>query len=125
MIRHGAVAALLMSLATALTACGASSGREVDKTKIATFQKGVTTCGQIRADLGPPLETATDVDGSKQLTYGKAESTVRGESFIPLPGPFVGGMDTEYDFVQIKCDVKDVYVEYKATKGTVNTDSVP
>ncbi len=108
-----------------LAACGASSGREVDKSKIATYQKGITPCSQIRADLGQPLETATDADGSKLLTYGKTETTVRGATFIPIVGLFAGGADTEYDFVQIKCDVGDVYVEYKATKGQVGTDTNP
>jgi len=117
--------ALLMSLTAWLSACGASSGREVDKSKVATYQKGVTPCSQIRADLGQPLETATDVDGSKQLTYGKTETTVNGATFVPIVGLFAGGAETDYDFVQIKCDAKDVYVEYKATKGTVNTDTMP
>jgi len=125
MIRHSVAPALLMTLAAGLSACGASAGREVDKSKVATYQKGVTPCSQIRTDLGPPLETATDVDGSKQLTYGKTETTLNGATFVPIVGIFAGGAETNYDFVQIKCDAKDTYIEYKATKGKVNTDSVP
>jgi hypothetical protein len=125
MIRQVLTLAIMLSLAGSLSACGASAGREVDKSKVATYQKGVTPCSQIRADLGQPLETATDVDGSKQLTYGKTETTVRGATFIPIVGWFAGGADTDYDFVQVKCDAKDVYVEYKATKGKVNTDNLP
>ena len=116
---------LLMVVAASLSACGASAGREVDTSKITTYQQGVTPCSKIRTDLGQPLETATDVDGSKQLTYGRTETTVRGETFIPIVGWFAGGADTDYDFVQIKCDASDVYVEHKATKGRVSTDSVP
>jgi hypothetical protein len=125
MIRQSIASALLLSLAASLSACGASAGREVDKSKLVTYQKGVTPCSQIRADLGQPQETATDVDGSKQLTYGKTETTVRGETFIPIIGGFVGGADTDYDFVQIKCDASDVYVEHKATTGRVSTETVP
>ncbi len=125
MIRHSVAPALLMALAASLSACGASAGREVDKSKVATYQKGVAPCSQIRADLGPALETATDVDGSKQLTYGETETTLNGATFVPIVGIFAGGAETDYDFVQIKCDAKDVYVEYKATKGTVNTDNLP
>jgi hypothetical protein len=125
MIRQLTPPALLLALAAALAACGASAGREVDKSKVATYQKGVTSCSQIRADLGQPLETSTDVDGAKQLTYGKTETTLNGATFVPIVGIFAGGAETDYDFVQIKCDAKDIYVEYKATKGKVNTDNLP
>jgi len=125
MNRPTATPMLPIVLAAALAACGASAGREVDKSKVAAYQKGVTSCSQIRTDLGQPLETATDVDGSKQLTYGKTETTLNGATFVPIVGLFAGGAETEYDFVQIKCDARDTYVEYKATKGKVNTDTIP
>ena len=126
MLQNRRVAAALLSIAAiSLSACGASAGRAVDKSRVATYQKGITPCSQIRADLGQPLETATDVDGSKLLTYGKSETTVNGATFVPIVGLFAGGTQTEYDFVQIKCDASDIYVESKATKGKVNTDTVP
>src|SRR5262249_50696154 len=123
--RRVAAALLLGIAAISLSACGASAGRPVDKSKVASYQKGITSCTQIRSDLGPPLETATEADGSKQLTYGKRETTVDGATFIPIIGFFAGGAETDYDFVQIKCDAKDIYVEYKATKGKVSTDMMP
>jgi hypothetical protein len=97
----------------------------VDRNKVATFQKGVTSCSQIRTELGEPLETARQADGTKLLTFGKYTSTVRGESFIPIVGIFAGGADTEYDVVEIKCDGGDVFVEYTARKGQVGTDTLP
>lgn len=56
----------VLAVCFVVAACGATSGREVDKTKVATYQKGVTHCNQIRSDLGaPPLETTTEVDGRR------------------------------------------------------------
>lgn len=58
------------------------------------------------------------------LTYGKYTTTIKGATFVPIVGMFVGGSDTEYDIVQIKCDPADVFTEYKATRGEVGTETM-
>ena len=115
-------AGVICLIACTVSACSASAGRDVDKNTLATYQKNVTPCASIVEDLGQPLELVTEADGSRLMTYGKSTSKVRGATFVPIVGLFAGGVDTQYDLVQIKCDAQGVYQEHKSSQGAVSTN---
>ena len=105
-----------------LAACSSSAGRDVDKSKVTSYQPGVTSCSQIRSELGEPIETSREADGSTNLVYGKATTTIRGSTFIPIVGLFAGGADTKYDFVAIKCDPQGLFASYETKVGKVSSE---
>jgi membrane-associated protease RseP (regulator of RpoE activity) len=70
-----------------------SSGRPVDQTRVAAFQRGKTTSAQVLAALGPPNGSSVLGDGSSVLVYTYTHAQARPETFIPIIGPLVGGAD--------------------------------
>jgi hypothetical protein len=84
------VAALL---AIAITGC-ASVGRPIAKDKISLIRLGVTTEVDLIRMFGGPSSKAVDSNGKILMTWVYSEASTKPETFIPLAGPFVGGMNT-------------------------------
>ncbi|WP_130472763.1 hypothetical protein [Candidatus Magnetaquicoccus inordinatus] len=70
----------------------ASHGVIIDDKQLTQFKRGVTTETDVIAALGKPTGITTH-NGQRMLSYGGAHAQSRPESFIPIVGSFVGGMD--------------------------------
>jgi len=90
-------------LALCLSACG-TAGVRVDPNVTASFQDGVTTYAEVVAALGPPTSSVTFPDGRRLAIYSYAQVRARPESFIPLVGAFVGGVDSQSETVSFNFD---------------------
>jgi outer membrane protein assembly factor BamE (lipoprotein component of BamABCDE complex) len=69
----------------------ASTGNNFDESKLSQIQKGETTEAQLIEFFGQPENRTVTSEGTTILTWTYTEATVKGESFIPYAGPFVGG----------------------------------
>ena len=94
-------------LAVSLSGC-MSSGVKVDETKVAAFQKGVTTYQEVIQVLGKPTNSTFMPDGTHMIIYSYVSAQARPESFIPIVGAFVGGADSEQNTVMLTFDQNGV-----------------
>ncbi len=77
-------------LAALLAGC-ASTGNNFDDSKVSQIKKGETTEAQLIQMFGEPQRRGVNSEGATTLMWMYMESSVKGESFIPYAGPFVGG----------------------------------
>ena len=82
-------------VSAALFAGCASVGNNFDDSKVSQIKKGETTEAELIQIFGEPQNRTVNSEGRTVLTWTYAESKVRGESFIPYAGVFVGGHDTK------------------------------
>ncbi|MGA2583041.1 MAG: outer membrane protein assembly factor BamE [Tepidisphaeraceae bacterium] len=82
------VCGLLVCLGTlVLSGCASATvGTPIDKSKVDTIQKGVTTRSQVEAMFGTASNVAVLDDGRRQLTYVYANSDVKCDvdTYIPI-----------------------------------------
>ena len=82
---------LLLLASVALVCSCASVGKNFDSTKVSQIIKGQTTEAELVKMFGPPSQRAINSESGTALTWLYSEARVKGESFIPIAGAFVGG----------------------------------
>jgi len=85
---------MLLTLAVALAGC-ASSGHELDQSKVAQIKRGETTKAQVREWLGKPEQIAVDDSGVETWTYIYVRASAQAQNFIPVVGIFDSGYDMQ------------------------------
>jgi hypothetical protein len=78
-------------VSAALFAGCASVGNNFDEGKVSQIKKGETTEAELLEMFHEPQHRTLNSEGQTILTWMYSESSVKGESFIPYAGPFVGG----------------------------------
>lgn len=73
----------------------ASAGKNFDSRKVPQIEKGRTTEAELVQMFGEPTSRGLKTGGIKTLSWVYAESRVKGETFIPFAGAFLGGTDTK------------------------------
>ena len=73
----------------------ASVGNNFDENKITQIKKGETTEAQLVEMFGQPQNRTVNSEGQTTLSWIYAESSVKGESFIPYAGAFMGGHNSK------------------------------
>lgn len=87
---------ILTLCCVALLAVGcASTGNNFDENKLSQIKKGETTEQELVQMFGQPQNRSVNSDGVATLTWMYAEARVKGESFIPYAGMFMGGSRTK------------------------------
>lgn len=76
-----------------LSGC-AATGIKVSEQQAASFQPGKATYTEVVTALGQPSSVTTMPDGSRMALYIFAQAQARPETFIPVVGAFVGGVDS-------------------------------
>jgi hypothetical protein len=69
----------------------ASVGNNFDDSKISDIKKGQTTEADLVKMFGDPQNRMMNSDTGLTLTWIYSEAKVKGESFIPYAGAFMGG----------------------------------
>src|SRR6266567_1214436 len=85
---------LAPALFAILTGC-MSVGRNFEESKVSQIKKGETTEADLVQMFGAPQNRTLNSEGQTILTWMYSQSNVKGESFIPFAGAFVGGTDTK------------------------------
>lgn len=86
-----------------------SAGIDVNREQLKAFQVGKTTRSEIEAALGRPNIVRNISDGTTVLVYQHVDVRVRGETFIPFVGAFVGGSDMRTNEVTINLDKNGLF----------------
>jgi len=69
----------------------ASAGNNFDDSKISQIKKGETTEADLVKLFGEPQNRSINSESGLTLTWIYSEAKVKGESFIPYAGAFMGG----------------------------------
>lgn len=81
---------LVVVLGILIAGC-ASTGFNFDESKISQIKKGETTEPELIQWFGQPVERGINSEGMTTMTWMYTEATVKGSTFVPYVGPFVGG----------------------------------
>lgn len=111
---------LILTSMLMLAAC-ASSGTKVDQQTFNAFEKGKSTCAEVRQRLGNPTQSAVRDNGDVVLGYAYSAAQAHPENFIPVVGAFVRGYDTEQTVALFKCNSKDVLIKTAYLQGGQGT----
>jgi outer membrane protein assembly factor BamE (lipoprotein component of BamABCDE complex) len=118
-----------LALLSALLFGCASVGNNFDDSKISLIKKGQTTEGELIQMFGQPEQRTLNSDGLKTLTWNYIESTVKGETFIPYAGAFMGGTRSKNKMLVVSLDVTDVVANFSysggGTESRQTTQGVP
>ncbi len=103
--------------------CGCfSMGHPIKQANLAKIQRGVSTRADVEALLGKP-EAVSFSDGPEGrktvLQYLYSYSAVKGTTFIPYAGPFMGGMNTSSQSTTITLDTNNVVISIVSSNSAV------
>ena len=115
-----ATAALAAVLLLLLAGC-VSTGRNFDESKITDIKKGETTEADLVKLFGPPESRSSDSDGHTHLDWSYMESRMKGQSFIPYAGAFMGGSDSKHKMLMVTLGADGKVTHYNLTGGASET----
>jgi outer membrane protein assembly factor BamE (lipoprotein component of BamABCDE complex) len=127
-MRGASIFAAIGLIAFSFTVGCASStqGTKLDASKVSSIQRGVSTRAQIEEMFGAPMNISLMGDGRRQMMYSFTESNhhVKGTTFIPIAGAFMGGSEgtVHHQQLQVILTKADVVEDYVMNDGTSNID---
>lgn len=119
--RHWLLGICLIAAAVTFVSGCSSTGTNFDESRASEIQKDVTTREQLIAMFGQPNQHGMDSDGNTHLTWMYTESRVKGKTFIPYAGPFVGGTASATKMLNVVLGPDDKVVSYSITGGAYDT----
>ena len=111
---------LVSLLAIGLLVGCASSGRKIDQSSTDRIERGVTTKSEVIANLGSPDQITRQNDTTIFL-YRYSRVALKGASYIPYIGPFVGGPKSQHQMVMVMFDKNDVVTNVTNSYGASET----
>lgn len=103
-----------------LTSC-ASVGRRINQDNLNQIEQGTTTRDDVIRLLGSPDQITRDTLGNVTFTYTYMRFQSRPESFIPIIGGFIGGMDTQNQTAVITTDKDGIVQSIASSYGSTGT----
>ena len=98
--------------------CGcASVGNNFDSRKIVDIKKGQTTESDLQKMFGPPNQRGVNSESGTTLTWIYTEARVKGTTFIPLAGSFIGGAATKTKMLTVQLDTEGKVASYNYSGG--------
>ena len=91
---------LVASVAILIAGC-ASSGQNFNESKVAQIKKGETTEAELIQMFGQPENRSINSEGWTTLVWSYFETKMKGESFIPYAGPFIGGSRSKHKMLMV------------------------
>lgn len=100
-----------------LTSCAASSNSiGTAGIESASIKRGVTTEGDLIAQLGPPQGRGLDSKGRRMLTWNRLDASANDKARIPVAGPFLpGSMALHKRQLAVSFDAQDRVAEANFT----------
>lgn len=92
---------LIITVAVLVIGGCASAGKPIDVNALKQMEEGVTTKEQVRSALGAPASAGITSDGESYFMYLFTKTQIKGESFIPFVGAFVGGSTSDIQTLQM------------------------
>lgn len=131
MVRSHSMASVFSCLVAVMLLGGgchsSSHGTKMEQTKLDQIQKGKTTRTEMIAWFGTPHNNGRDQDGQATSTwiYSQHDTKVKGKSFIPYAGMFMGGAEgtTETQTLMAWFDSTGVVQRYNLNDSAQNIDT--
>lgn len=101
----------------------ASSGTPINLAAVKQMEKGVTTQDQVKNQLGSPTSAGITSEGESYFMYVFSRTQVKGESFIPIVGAFVGGSTSDIQTLQMWFTEGGVLKNYQFNETTQDVSS--
>lgn len=102
----------------------ASAGKNFDSRKVPETQKGETTEAELVEMFGEPNARGLKTGGLKTLTWVYSESRVKGETFIPFAGAFIGGTDTKTKTLTVALAPDGTVSEFDYSGGDLEASGI-
>lgn len=110
--------AITLAAAAAILFNGcASTGQNFSSDKVSQIKKGETTEADLVQWFGPPENRSLNSEGNATLTWNYVESTVKGESFIPYAGHFLGGTRSKHKMLMVSLGSDRKVTSFNFTGG--------
>jgi hypothetical protein len=106
----------IFAVAIAVTGC-ASVGNNFDENRAANIEKGVTTESDLIRMFGEPNNRTVNGNGTKVLDWTYVQSEVKGESFIPYAGSFLGGTNSAQKSMHVVLNAAGRVADYTVSSG--------
>lgn len=106
----------LITCAALLCGC-ASVGNNFDSRKITEIKKGETTEAELSKMFGVPAQRGVNSESGTTLTWLYTEARVKGETFIPFAGAFVGGSAMKTKTLVVQLDQQGKVASYNYSGG--------
>lgn len=110
---------LIAALSILIVGC-ASTGNNFDEGKVAQIKKGETTELDLIQLFGQPQSRSMNSEGQSILTWSYTESRVKGETFIPYAGMFMGGANSAHKMLMVTLANGKV-ANFSSTTGATQT----
>lgn len=108
----------IISVAAVILIIGcASTGNNFDESKVTQIKKGVTTEPELIQMFGPPETRGVNSEGQVNLTWSYTEARVKGESFIPYAGVFMGGTKSAHKMLMVSLGSDGKVTSFSSTAG--------
>ncbi len=99
------------ALAVAITGCS-SVGTPIAKEKVNRIQIGVTTEPDLIRMFGVPSTKTLDLNGNVVLSWVYSAARTKPETFVPVAGAFIGGINTRMEQLTVLIDGKGKVERY-------------
>ena len=103
---------ILLLIPLLLLAGCATSGRDFDITSVQRIEKASTTRGELEQWMGKPMAVGFDGDGNQTATWLYTKAKSQPQSFIPIAGAFVGGVDVRQKQLIAVFDERGVVIDF-------------
>ncbi|MEA2708916.1 MAG: hypothetical protein QOF78_1517 [Phycisphaerales bacterium] len=120
---------LLSAMVCAVAGIGCastSSGTKMETTQVSKIERGVTTRAQIEQMFGPCGSITLMGDGRRMMLYSyhETDTHVKGTTFIPFAGAWMGGSEgtTRSQQLQVILTRADVVEDFVMNDGTTKMD---
>lgn len=109
-----------LALFIGLAGC-VSSGTNFDESRASQIKKGVTTETDLYEMFGKPNQRTSNSDGMTILTWMYVQSKIKGQSFIPFAGAFLGGSDSTTKTLTATLGADGKVTDYTVSGGGTET----
>ena len=111
---------VLSALLVLILAGCAASGTQVSEQAATQFKEGETRESEIIAKLGQPTSVSL-INGKRMLGYAGTQVKVKGATFIPIVGGFIGGADSKFTVATYQIDSDGVLEKIMYTSAGSGT----
>lgn len=112
---------LLVGLLVVLLSGCAATGVQITEEQLSFLKPGTTTIDEAVANLGQPNMNMRNPDGTRMISYVYSEAQARPETFVPIVGAFIGGVDARSNVVMLQFDRDGKLMTHTASSSMFGT----
>jgi len=110
----------VLAIVAIVSAC-AATGVQITEEQLSFLKPGKTTIEEAVANLGQPNMNMRKPDGTRMISYVYSEAQARPETFVPIVGAFIGGVDARSNVVMLQFDRDGRLMTHTASSSMFGT----